>query len=333
MRRPMCEKRARLALYLAAVLCCLPCASPSSAQQTAEGPKIFGEGVVSAGFDESGGAFTPDGETFYFVKGIRWSDELSVIVFSRRANGRWGEPRVAPFSGRYQDRDPFISADGAKLYFSSNRPTEGTSPKPDFDLWVVERRGRGWGRPERLGGAVNTSADEASPSLAADGTLYFTSNRKGGRGGFDIYRARTAGGAVESPENLGEAVNAGGDERQVTVEPGGRFIIFASQRRGGSGDFDLYVSHHDGGSWLPAQNLGPGVNTGLADFSPLLSPDGKTLFFTSYRGLPRAGGGEREADYGALVRRLRAAGNNSADIYYVGVGVLPPKSQNSGALR
>ncbi|HEX8335681.1 MAG TPA: hypothetical protein VF621_03080 [Pyrinomonadaceae bacterium] len=316
--RPKHERRVRFALCLAALLFC---GARAVARQAAGAPQIFGEGVVSAGFDESGGAFTPGGETFFFVKGIRWSD-LSVIVFTRRTNGRWGEPRVAPFSGRYDDKDPFISADGARLYFSSNRPAEGADAKTDFDLWVVERRANGWGRPRHLGGAVNTSADEESPSLAADGTLYFTSNREGGQGGFDVYRARMAGDSYAAPENLGEAVNARGDERQVTVEPRGRFLLFSSRRPGGSGDLDIYVSRDGGGRWLPAQNLGPGINSGLADFAPLLSRDGKTLFFTSHRAKSQAGGQERPSDYPTLVRRFRAAGNNSADIYHVGIGVL-----------
>ena len=146
-------------------------------------PKIFGEGVISTRDYESSITLAPDGSVAYFVKS---TPDLSfrVIVMSRLEKGKWTTPEVAPFSGEYSDSDPCFSPDGTKLYFASRRPVEGTAPKPDNDIWVVEKTGSGWGAPRHL--SVNTASQETSPAVTADGTLYFSSNRPGGKGGPDI---------------------------------------------------------------------------------------------------------------------------------------------------
>jgi hypothetical protein len=91
-----------------------------------------------------------------------------------------------------------VSPDGARLFFISKRP-----PEDDFDIWVVERSGNGWGEPRNLGAPVNTEGDELCPSAASDGTLYFSScGRTDSRGRCDLYRARFRDGQYLEPENL-----------------------------------------------------------------------------------------------------------------------------------
>jgi hypothetical protein len=82
--------------------------------------------------------------------------------------GRWTEPRVPAFSGRWSDADPHLSPDGSKLFFISNRPSSGDSPREEHDIWGVERQARGsWGPPRNLGPPVNRDgATEWSPSVA-----------------------------------------------------------------------------------------------------------------------------------------------------------------------
>ena len=165
--------------------------------------RIVAPGVISTEADEVGAAFTPDGRTLYFTRRSPTTSTptVSVIFVSRLANGRWGTPEVASFSGRYRDSSPALSPDGSRPFFLSYRPRDpGGKARDDADLWVAEAtdstHGR-WSEPRNVGPPVNTDQNEGSPSVAADGTLYFSSDRKGGRGGFDIYRARPAGsGAV-----------------------------------------------------------------------------------------------------------------------------------------
>ena len=163
------------------------------------GPTLFGEGVISTGDMELNAAFTPDGRTIYFTKRTpRY--QLWVIMFSHFRGGRWSAPQVASSSGQYGDFDPFISPDGSKLFFSSNRPVNGRA-KQDFDIWMVEREKDTWGSPINLGAPINAAGQEYYPSVTNDGTLYFSSTREGGWGSGDIYRSRFSNGKYSDPES------------------------------------------------------------------------------------------------------------------------------------
>src|SRR5262249_58190426 len=131
------------------------------------------------------------------MKRVMW------ILVSRLRDGAWTKPEIAPFSGRYSDIDPTLSPDGKQLFFASTRPTEGTEPRKDFDLWVVERQGTGWGEPRNLGAPVNSSGSESTTSVTADGTLYFASaGRDGGRAGRRPFRSKLGAGRYRAPHPL-----------------------------------------------------------------------------------------------------------------------------------
>jgi WD40-like Beta Propeller Repeat len=85
-------------------------------------PALFGEGVVSTGEYESHPAFTPEGRTLYFVRSTPEFTNWTIYV-AEYVDGRWSAPKVAPFSGKHRDADPFITADGKQLYFISDRST------------------------------------------------------------------------------------------------------------------------------------------------------------------------------------------------------------------
>jgi Tol biopolymer transport system component len=293
---------------------------PPGPDQSIEGPIIFSEGVISTGLDEKSIAFAPDGKSLYLTKGVKYST-ISVILVSRSKNGSWVTPQVAEFSGRYRDKDPCFSPDGKKLYFSSDRPVSGRQPK-GFDIWMVQKTGQRWSQPKNLGPPVNTGADEESPSVTSDGTLYFTSDREGGRGDLDIYRARPSPNGFLPPENLAEAINSALGETEVCVDPQERFLLFSSQRPG-FGNSDLFISYLENGQWSPARNLGPWINTAAEEHSPSLSPDGRSFFFSSSRGMGQRGSQEQRLNYKELIGKLRSAGNDSLDIYQVSITRVP----------
>ena len=288
---------------------------PYAVARSLAAPELFAEGVVSTGRDETGGSFTPDGRSLYFRKGMSWSD-LSVVLVTHYRDGRWTGPEVAAFSGRHRDRDPFVAPDGSAIVFASDRPVEPGTTKADFDLWMVERTTNGWGEPRHLGPEVNSPADEQSPSLAADGTLYFTSRREGGRGNFDVWRASRAGGAYAAPENLGPTINTEGIEAFVAVDAPGRRLVVSAVRPEGLGSLDLYLSVSSNGAWSPLRHLGDGLNSPNAERTPAFTPDGRYLLFASTRGIGR-GKVEDLRTYDELTRRLRSARNGSNDLYLV----------------
>lgn len=246
-------------------------------------PALFAEGTASTGEYESHPAFTPDGRTLYFVRSTPRFTDWTIYV-SHHAGGRWSPPKVAPFSGKHRDADPFVTADGKKLYFISDRPVDGKA-KEDMDIWVMDRAADGsWGEPRNLGPPVNTAASEWFPTVAANGTLYFGSGRPGGHGKTGLYLARVVGGKYADPENLGPGVNTAADEYEPCVAPDESFLVFMAAGRPDSlGGGDLYVSYPKDGTWGPAKPLGPKVNGPGLEISPYLSPDGKSFFFSSAR--------------------------------------------------
>jgi Tol biopolymer transport system component len=260
--------------------------TPSAFAAAPRVPEVFLPGLVSLpGQEEYRIIFTPDGRTAFWGVGEELfpSSRQATIVYSEWRHGRWSEPRPAPFSGVYSDIDPFISPDGRRLFFSSIRPVNGV-PREDVELWVVERRGHGWSEPRHLGAAVNSTSDELYPSVDAWGTLYFGSDRPGGYGIWDIWRAYPrADGTYGPAENLGPAINTDTLDFNPTITPDGQTLLFASiGREDGYGYGDLYVAERVRGRWQPARNLGPVVNTSQDEYHPSLSPDGRTLYFVRH---------------------------------------------------
>jgi Tol biopolymer transport system component len=300
-------------------LCCILSALALVGAQTQNNQaQLF---ALSTGYDEGSIAFSPDGQTAYFRKGIAWTN-LSFIVFSKLSNGRWTEPEMAPFSGRYRDSEPFIAPDGQRLFFSSSRVSTDRTARSNFDIWAVEKSASGWSEPVNLGSPVNSAAQETSPSVTADGALYFDSSRPGGRGGLDIYFAKLIDGKYTEPENLGEAINSAAFDANACFDARGERLFFASNRVGGAGSWDLYVSVRRNGRWEAARNLGGAVNTQAEERWPALSPDGRYLFFTSNRRIDDSAVAKQRLTYSQLVNKLRSAGNDSSDIYRIELSAL-----------
>jgi Tol biopolymer transport system component len=244
-------------------------------------PQLFADGIINTAADEYGPAFTPDGKTLYFTRRVsRQGPEY--IYLSRLANGQWSKPEIAPFSGKHFDKEPFVSPDGSKLFFASLRPVNGVEKKNsrDFDLWVMEKTARGWGEPKPLPAPINSPNYENYPSVAANGTLYFASVREGGKGQNDLYRARLVNGKYSEAENLGDVINTPGTDADPYIAPDESYVIFCSSRPGGLGEGDLYISFNRRGTWTQPRSLGATVNTSEFEYTPLLSPDGKHLFFS-----------------------------------------------------
>jgi Tol biopolymer transport system component len=293
---------------------------PYASETSLSEPAIFADGIVSGGDFDSHPAFTPDGTTLYFVRSTpdfsRWT-----ILVSRFDKGRWNEPEVAPFSGQYSDADPFITPDGSRFYFISNRPVAG-KPDPDLDIWVMERSGAGWGEPTHLDAPVNSAGSEWYPTVATNGTIYFGSDRAGGKGRTDIYRCRVVDGKYADAENLGDSINTAFNEFEPCIAPDESFLVFmGGGRADGRGGFDLYISRNRDGAWTKPTNLGDTVNSSGNEYSPTISPDGTSFFWTSTRSENGAPSGKR-LDYRGLMGMLRGSRNGLGDIYQMDASVL-----------
>jgi len=293
---------------------------PYGSTQPIQSPAIFGDGIISTGDDESHPAFTPDGQTLYFLKNTPLFNHWTIVV-SRYNKGKWGTPSVAPFSGQYSDADPFITTDGGKFFFISTRPVDGKS-KQDTDIWIMERTATGLSEPKHMGFPINSDTNEWFPTVTNDGTLYFGSERPGGKGRADIWRSKLINGKYSEPENLGDTINSPASEVEPYVSPDESFMVFAAAGRvEGKGAFDLYISYNTNGVWTKPENLGDPINSSGWDFSPKISPDGKYFFFTSNRGFADRPL-EKRLTYEELIARLHNSHNGLRDIYQVEIGAL-----------
>ena len=200
----------------------------------------------------------------------------------------WGAPvNLGPtVNSPADDYSLSISADGLALYFVSTR----TGGSGGYDAWVTTRptKDDSWNTPANLGPTVNSSADEYSVGISADGrTLYFTSNRGGGSGGYDVWvTARpTTSDPWGTPVNLGPTVNSSGNEWTLGISGDGRTLFVAADRPGGFGSLDIWATRRatTNDDWDVPLNLGPTVNSSSVEGFPGISADGRMLFFSSNR--------------------------------------------------
>lgn len=262
-------------------------------------------------------AFSPNGdELFFTLQGPRGT--FQTIIYSHLLpGGDWSPPVLAPFASRYSDLEPVFSADGKRLYFSSNRPLDGEQAK-DFDIWMVEKTGGKWGEPVNLGSPVNTPADEFYPSIASNGNLYFTAAYKEGIGKEDIYLAKWSKDHFLNPEPLDRNVNSTTYEFNAFVLLDESLIIFTSYGRADDlGGGDLYYSLKDSlGNWTPARHLSK-LSSNRLDYCPFISADRKTLFFTSERQDIIKLYERKETTYSQLIRELTGPYNGNGNIFFV----------------
>ena len=224
----------------------------------------------------------------YFTVQSPLSELSSIVVVKKSNEGKWGLPEVASFSGKCNDLEPFLSPDGLKLYFVSNRPVEDTSKSTkDFDIWMVGRRDArsAWSIAMNMGPAVNSKDNEFYPAVTKSGNLYFTCDGSLSKGKDDIFICKWNIDNYEAPVSLSDSINSEGYEFNAYVDPDESFIVYTCYNRsGGSGSGDLYISYNLGnGFWSGAKNLGKNINSPQMDYCPFVNPKTETLYFTSKR--------------------------------------------------
>ncbi len=247
-------------------------------------PEVFAPGIISTDKSEFNSIFSFDGNEFYYTITNK-EKKKDQIMYTRKVNNIWKKPEIAPFSGKYDDCDMFISYDGYRLFFiSSGRILPGAeTPTKSVYMWFMERTKKGgWSEPRLLEYPGNLGG--VYPTLTYKGTLYFSSQLKDSYGKRDVYRSQFINGLYAVPENLGSTINSKYDETDTFVAPDESYIIVTCHNRPENidgGKADLYISFcKSDGSWGILQNMGKSINTENIEFCPILSPDGKYFFFS-----------------------------------------------------
>jgi hypothetical protein len=214
---------------------------------------------------------------------------LSIAIEQAKADFTFGEPvNLGPtIKTASWEETPFISADGLLLYFDSGR----LGGHGGFDLWMSTRLTveDDWQTPVNLGLAVNSSADDYSPCVSADGLeLYFYSNRPGSYGPWDLWVAsrQTKEDEWSTAVNVGPVVNGSTRECDPIISSDGLVLYFTSYNRpSGYGSWDIWLSSRQtkDDDWGTPVNLGSTVNSPARDGSSSISTDGLMLFIHSTR--------------------------------------------------
>jgi hypothetical protein len=295
--------------------------------QAAIRPEIFAPGVISGPANDMAPAFTPDGATVYFGQSTA---AQSAIMVSSRLGGAWSQPQIAPFSGSWYDMEPAMAPDGTYLVFVSNRPAApgGRAIEAFYygarqiggNLWIVRRQGDGWSSPVRLPDTINTNTSTWTPSIAADGSLYFMTN-DASTGNFRLYRSERREGVYQHAQPLPFS-----DGRANDVDPAvaadQSFLVFSSDRSspgppGKPGTEHLFIVFQRDGAWgAPVAMQFAGSDDATSDIEARLSPDQRTLYFSSRRLMPATTPRDR-ARAEAEIARMLAWDNGSANIWFI----------------
>lgn len=220
---------------------------------------------------------------------------ISQLARIRKANNSWSDAELLAFCDENSYMEPFLSDDGLRLYFASNKPqkdlknarnAEKNSLK-DFDIWYAERKSNSdpWSDPINLDLTVNSENDEFYPTLSKNNNLYFTMISPNGKGKDDIYFCAWDGKKYASPVLLNDNINSAGYEFNAFISNDEQFLLYTKYNAdGGFGSGDLYIAKKDpNGAWQKAENLGSVINTKYMEYCPFYDEKTQTLYFTSRR--------------------------------------------------
>jgi len=216
---------------------------------------------------------------------------------------------------------PALSADGSTLIFTRSKKVDGFRNE---DFYLSYNNTDDWQLAENLGKPINTPQNEGAQCITADGlTLYFTAcSRNDSYGRCDIYESNFVNDKWTDPVNLGENINTENWESQPAISADGRQLFFVSNRPGGIGGKDIWVSYKNAiGTWTKAKNLGKDINTSKDDISPFLHWDNQTLYFAS-KGFLGMGG------FDIFLSRLDESGNWGT-VKNIGYPINSPSDENS----
>lgn len=203
---------------------------------------------------------------------------------SRKEQGPWSLRKNAgqPLNSKDNEGAQSISADGKTLYFTAcNRP-DGAGL---CDIYVSFFRNGSWSKPLNLGTPVNTRFSDKHPSLSADGkTLYFSSDRPGGKGNLDIWMSVLGpNGRWSEPVNLSDSINTPGNEQSPFIHPDNATLYFTSEGHLNFGKDDIFLSRRNGKSWGKAKNLGYPINTHNREAGLIVNAAGDLAYFATDR--------------------------------------------------
>ena len=227
---------------------------------------------------ESVGRWTLDGNELFFSRVVNGQEDLYIGTLDS-ATHLW---KVAPFPQNTSSNEgaPAISPDGKYLVYTACNLPNGFG---SCDLYVSVRKRGIWSKPVNMGPGFNTESWDGQPCFGLDGgTIFFSSNRQGTFGGRDIwYMYQISGDSWSKPISVGPGINTANNEGCPFVSFDGNTMYFMRDGKEGLGESDLYISRKGlDGKWMPAENMGPPINTIQSEGALAVHPNGKRAMIT-----------------------------------------------------
>lgn len=258
--------------------------------------KSLGPNINSAD-DEYWPSLTVDGQMIIFTRLLGSGnfagpvpDMLQEDFFtSRLIDSAWqqSEP-VASVNTRDNEGAQSISSDGKLLFFTACGRRDGVG---SCDIYFSRNKDGNWSEPRNAGVPVSSGTWESQPSISANGkVLYFVSNRKGGKGGMDIWKCDLLGFSDKGfpvwgpPVNLGDSVNTTGNENSPFIHPDNQTLYFASDQWAGLGGYDIfYCRKVNEYAWTKPRNIGYPINSFRDEQGLVVDASGRNAFYSSDR--------------------------------------------------
>jgi len=191
-------------------------------------------------------------------------------------------------NSKYFEKHPVVTLDNSVIFFSSTRPGASSAGNESADTLTGERNGDiyyaiktpsgKWSKPVYF--QYNTSKNEFPDCLSVDGKMLIFSREE--KNNYDLFYSVFENSNWTEPVSMGNSINTSADEKEASLSEDGNLLYFTSNRDGGYGKFDIYVSRKSAnGKWSKPINLGKDINTSENEISPFIHPDGQVLYFSS----------------------------------------------------
>ncbi len=230
-------------------------------------------------------ALSPDGRYIIFQSNRDNDERFSLYETIRKRDKTWLPPRrISLHKDASFDGQPFFSGRRGHIYYTSvSAQNYKKAEEIDIatDIWFTRFKRGKWSKPRHLPAPINSADSELTPWVSYDGRkMFFASNRPGGYGGYDIWVTDRENNTWGEPYNLGPAINSGGDEIYPRIHPDNSVLYFSSNRAGGVGGYDIYLSRRYGNRWKKSENAGSFINTRSNEFLNSIPASSKYIYMS-----------------------------------------------------
>jgi outer membrane protein OmpA-like peptidoglycan-associated protein len=249
---------------------------------------------ISTEKDEVLPYISPDGEMALFTRRLYYQKKdmvyatdkvVELFTYSMKRNGSFeeGKNMPPPFNTQPNEGGATLSIDNKHLFYTICKDEGGA--QMNCDIWYSDYVNGEWTEIKNLGKPNDPVFWDSQPTIAADGkTIYFSSDRKGGLGGQDLWKTvkNDTTGEWGAPVNLGPKINTEGNEKAPFMHSDSETLYFSSDKTPSIGGYDVYfVRKNDKGEWLEPKNIGYPINSEGDEIGFFVSTDGKYGYFAS----------------------------------------------------